>query len=152
MALNISGDNMLTTENNPLHESTPTLKKGVAEGGGILSYNLALKPASRKLRNNMTIAEVHLWQYLRKDQLGVRFYRQKPILDYIVDFYCPALKLIIEVDGGYHECAEQAQKDAIRETQLQKIGLTVLRFSNEQVLNQTRIALNQIKGFLPTAP
>ena len=125
------------------------MKKGVAEGGGIISYNTALKPASRKLRNNMTAAEAQLWQYLRKDQLGVRFYRQKPILDYIVDFYCPALKLVIEVDGGYHECAEQAQKDAMRDEKLQKLELTVVRVSNEQVLEQWQAVMTQIKGFLP---
>jgi very-short-patch-repair endonuclease len=97
----------------------------------------------------MTAAEAHLWQYLRKDQLGVRFYRQKPILDYIVDFYCPALKLIIEVDGGYHESAEQVQKDAMRDDRLQKLGLTVVRVSNEQVLEQWQAVITQIKGFFP---
>jgi very-short-patch-repair endonuclease len=137
--------------------STPSFVKRVAEGGEIPSgeiipYNTALKPASRKLRNNMTAAEAHLWQYLRKDQLGVRFYRQKPILDYIVDFYCPKAHLVIEVDGDYHESAEQSAKDAIRDDRLQKLGLTVVRVSNEQVLKQWQAVMTQIKGFIPSAP
>ena len=109
-----------------------------------MSYNATLKPASRKLRNHMTAAEATLWEKLRKDQLGVRFYRQKPILDYIVDFYCPALQLVVEVDGGYHETAEQAQKDNIRDNKLQILGLTVLRVSNEQVLEQINTVLARI--------
>jgi very-short-patch-repair endonuclease len=100
----------------------------------------------------MTAAEAHLWQYLRKDQLGVRFYRQKPILDYIVDFYCPKAHLVIEVDGDYHESAEQSAKDAIRDDRLQKLGLTVVRVSNEQVLKQWQAVMTQIKGFIPSAP
>lgn len=115
----------------------------IAEGGEILSYNPTLKPASRKLRSNMTAAEATLWEKLRKDQLGVRFYRQKPILNYIVDFYCPKAKLVIEVDGDYHNTPAQTEKDAIRDAQLQQLGLVVLRFSNEQVLTQLDSVLAQ---------
>ncbi len=64
-------------------------------------YNKNLKQASRDLRNNMTDAEKLLWSRLRNKQiLGLQFYRQKPILNYIVDFYCPAANLVIECDGG----------------------------------------------------
>lgn len=144
----MNGVNMLEKEHNQLHESTPTLKKGVAEGGGILSYNPTLKPASRQLRNNMTAAEATLWEKLRKDQLGVRFYRQKPILNYIVDFYCPKAHLVIEVDGDYHDTAEQAEKDSVRDAQLQDLGLRVFRFRNEQVLEQLNAVLTQIASVI----
>ena len=66
-------------------------------------YNKNLKQPSRDLRNNMTDAEQLLWQRLRRKQiLGLQFYRQKPILNFIVDFYCPAASLVIECDGGQH--------------------------------------------------
>ena len=66
-------------------------------------YNKSLKLPSRNLRSNMTDAEQWLWQRLRRKQiLGLQFYRQKPILNFIVDFYCSAAKLVIECDGGQH--------------------------------------------------
>ena len=66
-------------------------------------YNKYLKLPSRDLRNNMTDAEQMLWQRLRRKQiLGLQFYRQKPILNFIVDFYCPAANLVIECDGSQH--------------------------------------------------
>lgn len=108
------------------------------------NYISALKEPSRQLRNNMTAAEATLWEKLRKDQMGVRFYRQKPILNYIVDFYCPKAKLVIEVDGDYHATPEQSEKDAIRDTQLQQLGLVVLRVTNGQVLTQLNSVLAEI--------
>lgn len=66
-------------------------------------YNKNLKQASRDLRNNMTDVEQLLWQRLRRKQiLGLQFYRQKPILNFIVDFYCPSVSLVIECDGSQH--------------------------------------------------
>jgi len=66
-------------------------------------YNKNLKKASRNLRRNMTDAEQLLWHRIRRKQvLGLQFYRQKPILNFIVDFYCPAVNLVIECDGGQH--------------------------------------------------
>lgn len=66
-------------------------------------YNKNLKQASRNLRSNMTDAEQRLWQRIRRKQiLELQFYRQKPILNFIVDFYCPAANLVIECDGGQH--------------------------------------------------
>jgi very-short-patch-repair endonuclease len=98
-------------------------------------YNKNLKPVSRDLRNNMTEAEKLLWSKLRGKQiLGLQFYRQKPILNYIVDFYCPAANLIIECDGSQHFTDEELEADRIRDEALAQLGLKVLRFDNGQVM------------------
>ena len=100
-------------------------------------YNKNLKQASRDLRNNMTEAEKLLWSKLRGKQiLGLQFYRQKPIFNYIVDFYCPAANLVIECDGSQHFTEEGLEADRIRDEALAELGLKVLRFDNGQVLNQ----------------
>ena len=78
----------------------------------MLPYNPQLKTCSRHLRSNMTDAEQKLWQRLRKKQiLGVLFYRQKPIADFIVDFYCAAAQLVIELDGCQHFSAMYQSKE-----------------------------------------
>jgi very-short-patch-repair endonuclease len=83
----------------------------------------------------MTDAERLLWARVRGKQLkGVQFYRQKPLGNYIVDFYCSAAKLVVEVDGGQHYAVEGIERDAIRERYLMGLGLKVLRFSNIEVL------------------
>jgi len=82
----------------------------------------------------MTVAERNLWASLRMGQLGKTFYRQKPIGDYIVDFYCPKAKLVIEVDGSWHFSGERAEYDMIRDEFLNTLGLRVLRFTNDDVL------------------
>ena len=100
-------------------------------------YNKNLKKASRDLRNNMTNAEKLLWSRLRNKQiLGLQFYRQKPILNFIVDFYCPAANLVIECDGGQHYTEEGLEADRVRDETLAQLGLKVLRFDNRQVLGQ----------------
>lgn len=100
-------------------------------------YNKNLKQASRDLRNNMTDAEQLLWRKLRRKQiLGLQFYRQKPILNFIVDFYCPAANLVIECDGGQHYTAEGVEADLNRDYALNELGLLILRFSNHQILTE----------------
>jgi very-short-patch-repair endonuclease len=100
-------------------------------------YNKNLKQASRDLRNNMTDAEKLLWSRLRNKQiLGLQFYRQKPILNFIVDFYCPVANLVIECDGGQHFTDEGLEADRARDEVLAQLGLKVLRFNNGQVLGQ----------------
>lgn len=99
-------------------------------------YNKKLKQASRDLRNNMTDAEKVLWSKLRGKQiLGLQFYRQKPLLNYIVDFYCPAVNLVIECDGGQHYTTEGLEADHIRDQALVQLGLLrALGFDNGQVM------------------
>lgn len=100
-------------------------------------YNKNLKQASRDLRNNMTDAEKLLWSRLRNKQiLGLQFYRQKPILNYIVDFYCPAANLVIECDGSQHFTEDGLETDRIRDEALAQLGLKVLRFDNGQVVGR----------------
>lgn len=101
----------------------------------MLPYNKNLKQRSRELRSNMTDAETALWAKLRRQQLArLQFYRQKPIGAYIVDFYCPAARLVIEIDGGQHYEDQGMSRDAKRDACLNTLGLCVLRFSNLDVL------------------
>ena len=100
-------------------------------------YNKNLKQPARDLRNNMTDAELLLWSKLRRKQiLGLQFYRQKPILNYIVDYYCVSASLVIECDGSQHYTNEGLEADRIRDEALTQLGLKVLRFDNRQVLGE----------------
>ena len=101
----------------------------------IIQYNPNLKLPSRKLRKNMTEAEGKLWKHIRKRQIkGVQFLRQRPIGNYIVDFYAPETKLVIEVDGGQHFTEEGKRSDRDRDAYLNDLGLRVLRYNNYEVL------------------
>lgn len=111
----------------------------------MLEYSRNLKPPSRELRTNMTDAERVLWSRLRGKQLfDAQFYRQKPIGPYIVDFYCHAAALVVEVDGGQHYEAEHAKRDAERDKYLAEAGLLVVRFDNRQVLLETDAVVEEI--------
>ena len=107
--------------------------------------NPSLKHNARKLRGQMTDAEQLLWRHIRRKQIAdVPFYRQKPLLNFIVDFYCPAARLVIELDGGQHFEALAKEKDAARDAALGALGLVVLRFDNRQVLLETQAVLQEI--------
>ena len=99
---------------------------------------------ARILRNNQTPAERHLWAALRKRGIGKKFRRQHRIGNYIVDFYCPALKLAVEIDGGQHDSPESRQYDEKRTRFLQEQGIRVLRFWNNEVLQQTENVLEAL--------
>ena len=104
----------------------------------MLRYKDQLKRKARQLRKNMTDSERVLWSRLRGKQLsGVQFYRQKPIGEYIVDFFAPRTKLVVEVDGSQHLEGEQAEKDRYRDEYLATVGLKVLRFNSREVLTET---------------
>jgi len=93
----------------------------------------------------MTDAERHLWSSLRGKQiLGVQFYRQKPIGSYVVDFFAPAAKLVIEVDGSQHFEPGPEHYDSARTDYLKSSGLQVLRFDNRQVLLETEAVVERI--------
>ena len=114
----------------------------------MLKYEPRLKPYSRRLRSDMTDAEQLLWRYLRRKQiLGVQFYRQKPIGRFIVDFFAPALGLVIELDGGQHFEPVALEYDRHRDAYLQQQGLQVMRFDNMQVMKETESVLNMIYEF-----
>ena len=113
------------------------------ETSNLGSYDL-LKDFARQNRAEATEAEEILWRRLRGKKLGYRFRRQHPIDCYIVDFVCLELKLVVEVDGGYHETQNQQVEDQERTRILNESGYTVIRFSNEDVLQNERDVINQI--------
>jgi len=98
-----------------------------------LYYNPNLKKLARKLRNNMSPPEIILWNQLKRKKLrGYDFHRQKPIDNYIVDFFCSKLKLIIEVDGDVHK--DKGEDDIVRQSRLESLGLKVLRFKASDIM------------------
>ncbi|QJD59209.1 endonuclease domain-containing protein [Pseudomonas sp. gcc21] len=111
----------------------------------MLPYKKELKSRARALRRSMTDAEQLLWTRLRRKQvLGVQFYRQKPLTGYIVDFYCAAAKLVVELDGDQHFEPAEVVRDRHRTAQLEALGLKVIRFDNRQVLVELEDVLNVI--------
>ena len=111
----------------------------------MLYYNQQNKLRSRHLRSNQTDAEMLLWSRIRRKQIkDIQFYRQKPIGNIIVDFYAPAAKLVIEIDGGQHFEEEHKQRDQKRENYLKRLHLKVLRFDNLQVLRSIDAVLEAI--------
>jgi very-short-patch-repair endonuclease len=102
---------------------------------GYLKYNKSHKGFSRYLRNNSTLGEILLWNQLKAGRMmGYKFNRQKPLGNFIVDFYCKKLNLVIEVDGYSHN--DKYEKDIDREKKLIKMGLHVLRFTEQQCRKQ----------------
>jgi len=119
----------------------------------VLPYNKNLKTLARELRKNMTDAERRLWSKIRRKQLKeIQFYRQKIIGDYIVDFYCPAAKLIVEIDGGQHYMEEHREKDEARDKYLKGLHFRVLRFSNRDVLKNIEGVIGEILKYLGKIP
>jgi len=111
----------------------------------MLPFNKNLKTLARELRKNMTEAETFLWQRIRRKQLkGRQFYRQKNIGDYIVDFYCPSAKLIVELDGGQHYTEEGKRRDQVKDKYLESLGIIVLRFSDREVFKNIEGVLERI--------
>ena len=121
-------------------------------------YNVNLRPLANELRKNMTKAEACLWKYVLKARMlrGYQFRRQRPVLNYIADFMCKELSLIIEVDGITHSWKETVEKDKNRQEELERAGFTMLRFEDDEVLhdiNGVRQALEDwIKEHVRTNP
>ena len=108
-------------------------------------YQHALKENARALRKSMTDAEQMLWQRLRRKQvLGVRFYRQRPVERFIADFYAHEVKLVIEVDGLQHYEVAEKLKDAGRAGYLEGLGIQVIRFTNLEVLHELEVVMAKI--------
>ena len=114
----------------------------------ILPYNPKLVPLAIKLRNNLTYTEAILWKKLSKRQLlGFKFIRQKPIGNYIVDFYSRELELVIEIDGRSHD-DKKFDYDLRREGDLKKKGLNVLRFTDQDVYKRIDDVLQTIVNYI----
>src|SRR5512142_3062420 len=111
----------------------------------MLSYNANLKDKARQLRKNLTDSERALWSHLMNKQvLGIQFYRQKPLGDYIVDFFAPRAKLVVEVDGSQHLVGNDVEKDRIRDGYLASLGLKVLRFHSREVMEESDAVVEAI--------
>ena len=113
-----------------------------------------LKQRRKNLRNNLTSAEATLWRFLKKSQLqGRKFRRQHSISNYIVDFYCPREKLVIELDGKDQFSSSGYQSDIIRDKVLAKLNIQVIRFENDEIFHDVNSVLAQIEEkFTTTNP
>lgn len=101
----------------------------------------------KELRKSLTPAEAFLWKHLKAKQLaGRKFHKQHSIDHYIVDFYCPSEKLVIELDGQVHMNETAQEYDAQRTKYLEKLGLTVIRFENKMVFEHLKSVLEEIKN------
>jgi very-short-patch-repair endonuclease len=111
----------------------------------IIHYDPQLKELARKLRNNSTLGEIILWKRLRgKQMLGYDFHRQKPIGQYIVDFFCNELDLAIEIDGISHDSVEAQEKDNTRQKHLEAFGIRFLRFTESEIRSDVNSVINKI--------
>lgn len=104
--------------------------------------------ARQRLRSQMPTPEQILWHHLKREQLGVKFRRQHGIGCYIVDFYCPEKRLVIEADGDSHFTPCAQNHDHVRDEYLMALGIKVLRFTNLQIMQQTQSVLEAIKQML----
>lgn len=124
------------------------------------AYNKNLQPFANKLRKEMTRAEASLWKYVLKarQMKGHQFRRQRPVLNYIADFMCRELRLVIEVDGYTHGFEETVFKDAGKDADLTGIGIRVLRFTDDDVLKnihgvarRIEVVIKEIEASTPYA-
>ncbi|MGB3613384.1 MAG: endonuclease domain-containing protein [Elainellaceae cyanobacterium] len=115
----------------------------------IIPYNPILKERARQLRKRMTPGERHLWKHLKgKQMLGYDFDRQRPINHFIVDFYCKALTLAIEIDGSSHDSPEAQARDAIRQRRLEALGVSFLRFREGAAQYNIGSVLAEIRAWI----
>jgi very-short-patch-repair endonuclease len=115
----------------------------------IIPYNPKLTQLARKLRNESTETEIYLWLKLKGKQMyGYDFHRQKPIDNYILDFFCHELLLGIEVDGYSHEILEVYNKDIVKEKRMNELGITILRFSDFEVLRDMENVIRAIEFYI----
>lgn len=127
------------------NEAPPSKVEGEQRDKRNIHYNKSLKTLARNLRNNSTKAEIRLWsELLRGKQTGHTFSRQRPVFNYIADFLCKNLKLIIELDGLSHEFEQQWKKDKKRQNELENAGFKILRFSDDNVMNDLHTVETEI--------
>lgn len=103
---------------------------------------------AKELRTRATHTEELLWEYLSRKPLGYKFRRQHPFSIYILDFYCHALKLVIEIDGSIHNRQDIKDKDETRQNVLEREGLTVVRFTNAEVMNEIESTIFKLEALL----
>lgn len=142
----------------PLRGKMPVGQKGVVDsekGRVVHAFQMAypdrvaiLKENARKNRLVLTDAERVLWEYLRRNALGVRFRRQFIIGDFIADFACIEKRLVVEVDGLYHLTDEQIEEDRRRTYHISQLGFRVIRFTNEEIMTDINKVVAKIKESL----
>lgn len=111
-----------------------------------MSIQVSKTEFARKMRNNPTTAEKAFHEQIKGGRIaGVRFYRQTNICGWIVDFYAPSLKLIIEIDGKSHQVKQIIEQDALKDTTWRGLGYNVMRFTNEQAITRDPIIKRQIE-------
>ena len=120
-----------------------TMKKNMFNGAGSGIFENA-----RQLRNNQTDAEVALWIFLRKKPLGYKFRRQHPWGEYIADFYCHRLRLVIEIDGSIHNRADVKEYDTARQEQMELEGLHVMRLTNDEMVKNRDFTFKKIESLI----
>jgi imidazole glycerol-phosphate synthase subunit HisF len=125
-----------------------SLKNPYKEGGMFEGASHLIFANAKHLRKNMTAAETVLWMHLKIGISGFRFRRQHPIGLYIADFYCHKAKLIVEVDGSIHKGPTIKENDERRQKELEKWGYTVIRFTNEEVLQKSETVIDKISDIV----
>jgi len=112
-------------------------------------YNKELKQFSRELRSNSTLSEIILWtEVLKARKLGYQFHRQRPVLNYIGDFFCKDLNLVIELDGITHHERSVKAKDKKKQNKLEQFEYTVLRFKDEEVVNSLDDVRKKLRNWI----
>ncbi|MDP2337213.1 MAG: endonuclease domain-containing protein [Bacteroidota bacterium] len=115
----------------------------------IIPYSPHLKEYARQLRKHSTKSEIFMWKMLKGKELhGYDFHRQKPLDNYIADFFCHELMLAIELDGYTHFFEEVQQKDRRKQERLSELGVTVLRFTDDEVFNDTDNVFKVIENYI----
>ena len=121
-----------------------SLKSPYKPGGMFEGASNIIFENARNLRENMTAAEMNLWMHLREGINGFKFRRQHPIFLFIADFYCHKVKLIVEIDGYFHNDKIVQEGDRLRTVELEKMGYTIIRFTNKEVLQNVDSVIQKI--------
>jgi very-short-patch-repair endonuclease len=111
-----------------------------------IKYNPKLKETARQLLKNSTLSEILLWQKIKGKTLGYEFHRQVPIDEFIVDFYCHELKLVIEIDGYTHNY--KFEYDSFRQKQLENFGLKIIRFDDIEIKESMNDVLRALENIV----
>jgi acetylglutamate kinase len=144
-------------KSNLILEKEFSMKSKIENGeGNELSMHYGAGPLlfkrAEELRARMTPAEEIFWNIIKVNEWNLKFRRQHPLSNYIADFYCHSLKLVIELDGGYHENQDVKIFDAAREAHINEFGITVLRFKNGEVINDIEKVLKTVQDTINTIP
>ncbi len=148
--INSETEHETDSNSSPLSHGEGQEERPLYKTACLTSYT-CMKEFQKKNKSNPTDAERILWEYLRREQTGHKFRRQQIIENYIADFACLESKLVIELDGDYHLTAEQIQQDQERTEKLSLLGYRVIRFKNEEVIDNPKIVIKQIKCILNTS-